>query len=62
MAESDIVYLKRRAAEEAQRAQDAGDAAIAAIHRRMADLYADRVAALIENPDFDPILQVRPKR
>jgi len=61
MAESDIDYLMRRAAEEAQRAQDASDAAIAAIHRRMSDLYADRVAALTDNPDFDPILLLRPK-
>ncbi|MCY7270997.1 MAG: hypothetical protein LH485_02930 [Sphingomonas bacterium] len=62
MAERDIMYLKRRADEEAQRALDTSDTDTAAIHRRMAQLYEDRVAALIDNPDFDPILQVRPKR
>lgn len=59
MAESDLEYLQRRAGEEAQLANEAGDPAIATIHRRMATLYADRVATLSENPDFDPIVQLR---
>lgn len=61
MLESDLDYLRRRAAEEEQRAADAADPHTAAIHARMAALYADRVAALSEHPDFDPIEQVRPK-
>jgi len=59
MGESDIDYLRRRAAEEDLRAGEASDEAIAAIHRRMAELYSDRVAALIENPGFDPIISTR---
>lgn len=62
MLETDREYLRRRAAEEEQRAADSPDARVANIHRRMAVLYADRVAALSDNPDFDPIVQVRPKR
>ena len=59
MIESDIDYLRRRAAEEELRAIDAGDPAVADIHRRMAALYVDRVSALTENPDFDPIMATR---
>lgn len=61
MLESDLDYLRRRAAEEERRAEESADARTAAIHRRLATLYADRVAALSDNPDFDPIVQLRPK-
>lgn len=61
MRESDLEYLRRRAAEEERCAAEATDARAAAIHRRMAILYADRVATLSDNPDFDPIAQLRPK-
>lgn len=59
--ESDVDYLRRRAVEEQQRAAEASDDRIASIHARMAALYADRAAALDENPDFDPIVQIRQK-
>lgn len=61
MPETDLEYLRRRAAEEARRAAEAEDARTGAIHARMAALYADRVAALSDNPDFDPIMHVRRK-
>ena len=59
MLESNLDYLRRRAAEEAQRGETCKEPKIAAIHRRMAELYADRVAALSDNPEFDPIIQTR---
>ena len=59
MLESNLDYLRRRAAEEAQRGEACKESKIAAIHRRMAELYADRVSALSDNPDFDPIIQMR---
>lgn len=62
MLESNLDYLRRRAAEEAQRGEACKEAKIAAIHRRMAELYADRVAALSDTPDFDPIIQTRVMR
>lgn len=61
MLESDLDYLRRRAAEEERRSEEAMDERTAAIHRRMATLYADRVSALTDNPDFDPIMHLRPK-
>ena len=59
MGESDIRYLQRRADEEQQRADESTDRVAAAIHRRMATLYRDRIEAMIENPGFDPIVQPR---
>ena len=59
MTDSSLIYLQRRAAEETRRAEDCADHKVAAIHARMAALYADRVAALIDNPEFDPIIQTR---
>ena len=61
MTESDIEFLGRRAAEEQRLAEETSDPNAAAIHRRMALLYADRIAALSERPDFDPIVQTRLK-
>ncbi len=61
MIESDIEYLSRRAAEESHRAEEASDDTAAAIHRRMATLYADRIMSLTDHPDFDPIVQMRPR-
>ncbi len=61
MIESDLEYLRRRSSEEEQRAAEVEDPHIAAIHARLAGLYADRVTALADNPDFDPIDQLRPK-
>ncbi len=60
MTESDIEFLDRRAAEELQQAEQASDLAAAAIHRRMAALYADRAASLSELSNFDPIVQTKP--
>ena len=62
MTESNLDYLRRRAAEENRRVSACDDPKVAAIHARMASLYADRVAALIDNPDFDPIIQTRVMR
>ena len=59
MLESNLDYLRRRAAEEAQRGEACTEPNIAAIHRRMGVLYADRVATLSDTPDFDPIIQTR---
>ena len=59
MTESSLDYLRRRAAEEKLRAEECTEPKVAAIHARMAVLYADRVAAMIDNPDFDPIFQTR---
>ncbi len=59
MTESDIEYLYRRAAEEMRCAEETNDPAAAAIHRRMAALYADRITVLTDNPDFDPIVPNR---
>ena len=59
MTESSLHYLRRRAGEEKLRAEECTDPKVAAIHARMAVLYADRVAALIDNPEFDPIIQTR---
>ena len=59
MTESNLDYLRRRAAEESLRVEECVDPKAAAIHARMAVLYADRVAAMIDNPDFDPIIQTR---
>ncbi len=59
MTESSLDYLRRRAAEEQARAEACEEQRVAAIHARMAVLYADRVAAMIDNPDFDPIIQTR---
>ena len=59
MSVSDLDYLRQRAAEELTLAEECDDPRTAAIHRRMASLYADRVAALSEHPDFDPIVQTR---
>ncbi len=61
MRESNLDYLRRRADEEERRAEEATDPRIAGIHRRMATLYADRVEALTDNPDFDPIMHLGPK-
>ncbi|MEO7814690.1 MAG: hypothetical protein ABIR87_04515 [Sphingomicrobium sp.] len=59
MTESNLEYLRRRADEEKLRVKECTDPKAAAIHARMAVLYADRVAAMIDNPDFDPIIQTR---
>lgn len=59
MTESNLDYLRRRALEEQARAGHCKEPKVAAIHARMAVLYADRVAAMIDNPDFDPIIQTR---
>ena len=59
MDEEDLVYLRRRAAEELRLAEDMRDPTAAGIHGRMALLYADRIAALSEHPLFDPIVQTR---
>lgn len=59
MTESDIEFLGRRAAEELQHAERASDMAAAAIHRRMATLYADRLASISEHSNFDPIVQTK---
>ena len=59
MAESNLEYLRRRASEEETRALLSEDSKAAAIHARLAGLYAHRVTALIDNPDFDPIVQMR---
>ena len=59
MIESDLEYLRRRAAEELQRAKDCKDRKVASVHRRLAELYADRAAAMSDNPGFDPIVITR---
>ena len=59
LTESDIEYLHRRAAEELRLAESTNDSDAAAIHGRMALLYADRIAALNDHPQFDPIVQTR---
>lgn len=59
MDEEDLEYLNRRAAEELRLAQDKRDPTAAAIHQRMALLYADRIAALSEWPDVDPVAQMQ---
>ena len=59
MGEEDLEYLNRRASEELRLAEEARDPTAAGIHGRMALLYADRIAALSERPDFDPITQTR---
>ncbi len=61
MDESDLDYLRRRASEEEARAAESTDPTAAAIHRRLATLYADRVTAMSDNPGFDPIEQTRRK-
>lgn len=61
MAESDLDYLRRRALQEECYAAAATDPRIAAIHQRLSSLYADRVAAMTDNPGFDPIAQTRLK-
>ena len=62
MLESNLDYLRRRAAEEAQRGESCEEPKTAAIHRRMAELYTDRASALSDNPEFDPIIQLRVMR
>jgi len=59
MVDSRLDYLRRRAMEEKQRAISCKEPKIAAIHQRMAELYADRVSALSDNPDFDPIVHTQ---
>ena len=62
MTESSLDYLRRRALEEQARAEACKEEKVAAIHARLAVLYADRVAAMTDNPDFDPIIQTRAVR
>lgn len=57
LTESEIEYLHRRAAEELRLAEAAEDSNAAAIHERMALLYADRIAALNADPELDPTFQ-----
>ncbi|WP_309602842.1 hypothetical protein [Sphingomonas sp.] len=59
MTESSLDYLRRRAGEEKQRAEQCTEPRVAAIHARLAVLYADRVAVMTDNPEFDPIIQTR---
>ena len=59
MDEEDLEYLNRRVSDELRLAEETRDPTAAGIHGRMALLYADRIAALSEQPEFDPIMQTR---
>ena len=48
MSENELEFIRRRAAEELDRAERSGDLVAADIHRRMAIAYSNR-AAEIEN-------------
>jgi hypothetical protein len=51
MREDDLNYSRRRAKEEAARAQSHSDPLIAAVHRELAEAYRQRVAVLSSAPD-----------
>jgi len=46
MDESDLTYFKHRLEQERQRAETCADAAVALIHRQMADCYEQAIAAV----------------
>lgn len=58
MIENDIDYLRRRAAEELERAELSNDSAVSQIHGQMAILYANKVAELRHLTPLEIVEQV----
>ena len=60
MKEDELVFVRRRAAEEVIRAEHSADARIADLHRRMAIAYANRDAELSNGARPESVPTERP--